>query len=73
MFACERPQNSVHWPQNSPVWSAWKVMLDTRPGTASRLPFSAGIQNEWMTSRELMRTCTFCPTGITISFAVTMP
>ena len=26
MLACERPQNSVHWPQNSPGWSAWKVM-----------------------------------------------
>ena len=43
----------------------------TRPGTASRLPLSFGIQNEWMTSREVMLRCTGRPAGMTISLAVT--
>ena len=59
MLVWDSPQNSVHCPQNSPGCSACMFQVWTRPGTASRLPFSLGIQNEWMTSREVMlrRTC----------------
>ena len=43
-----------------------------RPGTASRLPLRRGIQNEWMTSRLVMRSTTGVPTGSTISPLVTI-
>src|SRR5437773_2062627 len=42
-----------------------------RPGMASRLPPSAGAQNEWMTSAEVMDSCTGRPRGRCGSFAVT--
>ena len=54
MLAWDRPQNSVHWP----TYVAGLVGLE-RPGRgcgrARRrcLPLSAGIQNEWMTSRDV--------------------
>ena len=54
MYACESPQNSVHWPRYTPGSSASMSSGCSRPGTASRLPLSAGIQNEWMTSREVI-------------------
>ena len=43
-----------------------------RPGTASFLPLSAGIQKLWMTSRLSMSRYTGTPTGMTISEAVSM-
>ncbi len=52
MLAWERPQNSVHWPQYDARLVGLELSGWTRPGTASRLPLSAGIQNVWMTSRE---------------------
>ncbi len=72
MLACERPQNSVHCPQYSPGLSAAMRNGWTRLGTASRLPFNRGIQNEWMTSRLVMESSTGLPAGMTISLAVTM-
>ena len=45
---------------------------DSRPGTASLLPLSAGIQNEWMTSRDGDGERDGSPAGITRSLAVTM-
>ena len=71
MLVWERPQNSVHWPQYSPGCLACRFQFWTRPGTASRLPLSFGIQNEWMTSREVMFSFTWRPAGMTISLAVT--
>ena len=38
----------------------------------SRLPFSFGIQNEWMTSRLVPRTSTGVSTGMTIWPEVTI-
>ena len=35
------------------------------PGTVSRLPLSLGIQNEWMTSRLVMRSSTLVSAGMT--------
>ena len=46
--------------------------VTARPGTASRLPLRAGIQNEWMTSCDWMVSATGVPAGITRSLAVTM-
>src|SRR6266699_2021459 len=48
-------------------------MRVTCPGVASRLPASTGTQNEWITSAEVIDTCTGLPTGTCISFAVTIP
>src|SRR6266478_804155 len=48
-------------------------MRVTCPGVASRLPASAGTQDEWITSAEVIDTCTGLPTGTCISFAVTIP
>ncbi len=42
------------------------------PGTASFLPFRAGIQNEWMTSLEVIVSATWRCTGMIISLAVMM-
>src|SRR3954451_23614895 len=72
MLAWERPQNSVHWPRYSPGSSASIHRGCTRPGTASRLPLRRGIQNEWITSREVMASFTLTPVGMTISSAVTI-
>ena len=55
-----------------PVSSASSTHGWVRPGTASRLPFRRGIQNEWMTSREVISSGTCWLTGITSSLAVTM-
>src|SRR5438034_11466804 len=41
------------------------------PGIASRLPPSGGAQNEWITSAEVMESCTTLPSGTCNSFAVT--
>ena len=46
--------------------------VQMRPGTASRLPLSRGIQYEWMTSRLVMRSSTGVSVGITSSPLVTM-
>src|SRR3989442_7781028 len=40
---------------------------------ASRLPPSVGVQNEWMTSAEVMDSCTGRPSGRCSSLAVTSP
>src|SRR2546422_6904936 len=40
---------------------------------ASRLPPSVGAQNEWMTSAEVMDSCTGRPSGRCSSLAVTSP
>jgi hypothetical protein len=62
----------VHWPQYTPGSSAWMVSGWNRPGTASFLPLRVGIQNEWMTSREVMERFTGSPAGMTRSVAVTI-
>ena len=72
MLACERPQNSVHWPAKMPGSSASMRSVCTRPGTMSRLPLSRGIQKLWMTSRLVPRTRTLVPIGITIWPLVTI-
>src|SRR5438128_12159917 len=41
------------------------------PGIASRLPPSGGAQNEWITSAEVIESCTTLPSGTCNSFAVT--
>jgi hypothetical protein len=53
-----------------PGSSALSISGVVRPGTASFLPLSAGIQNEWITSSEVIASSTFCPAGITRSLAV---
>ena len=73
MLACDWPQNSAHWPEYSPTESARNAMRVTCPGVASRLPASAGAQNEWITSADVIDSCTGFPTGTCISFAVTIP
>ena len=72
MLAWDRPQYSVHWPMYSPEWSAWMVSGWVRPGTASFLPFNAGAHQLWITSRDLMRSATWRPAGMTRSLAVMM-
>ena len=72
MLACDRPQNSVHWPAKMPGLSAWMRSVWTRPGTMSRLPLSLGIQKLWITSRLVPRTSTLVPVGITICPLVTI-
>src|SRR5690242_16150960 len=43
MLACDAPQNSAHWPGNSPLASGANHMWFVRPGMTSRLPEKAGI------------------------------
>src|SRR2546423_7513930 len=52
MLACEVPQNSAHWPEYTPGWSASSSHVCLRPGTTSCLPLRRGAQNEWMTSLD---------------------
>src|SRR6266566_4366306 len=73
MLACDTPQNSAHCPEYSPTESARNAMRVTCPGVASRFPPSAGAQNEWITSADVIDSCTGLPTGTCISFAVTIP
>src|SRR2546425_6226781 len=73
MLACDAPQNSAHLPEYSPTESARNAIRVTCPGVASRLPASAGTQNEWITSAEVIDSCTGLPTGTCISFAVRIP
>ena len=55
-----------------PGWSASMRSGWMRPGTASRLPLSLGIQNEWMTSLLVMRSSTWTLVGSTSSPLVTI-
>ena len=68
----DRPQNSVHWPKYTPGLSASSFHGLTLPGTASRLPLSAGIQWLWITSRLVIFNSISCPVGITIWVPVMM-
>src|SRR3954451_12810997 len=52
MLAWDVPQNSAHCPEYTPALSASSDQWWMRPGTTSRLPFSRGAQNEWMTSLD---------------------
>ena len=63
MRACWRPQYSAHWPRWMPGRSAWSHVSVVRPGIMSILPWSAGTQKLWMTSREVSRTRTRRPGG----------
>ncbi len=65
MLACDRPQNSAHWPAKIPGWSASRRSVWMRPGTTSRLPLIRGTQKLWITSRLVPRNSTFVSTGIT--------
>ena len=75
MLAWLRPQSSAHWPSKT-TWSSPSGMADSgilnqvllvRPGTASILPPSLGIHQEWMTSSAVMSSVTVIPTGTTMS------
>ena len=55
MPACCRPQNSAQRPTYVPGRSKVRSNSVQRCGNASRLKRSDGIQNEWMTSREMIR------------------
>ena len=72
MSACDKPQYSAHWPRYVPGLSASNLRKSFWPGTASFLPFSAGIQKEWITPSRGAVTFMLIsrPTGMCISVAV---
>ncbi len=71
MLACCRPQYSAQRPRNVPSCVACSQVSLTRPATRSVLGMSFGTQKLWLTSAVVSRTCTTCPVGTWISFAVT--
>src|SRR5690606_38120686 len=65
MWVCSRPQNSAHCPRMGLVESARRRMWLVRPGMASILPPSRGIQKLWMTSALVTWNSTVSPRGST--------